>query len=305
MNDTRTTVDMPEVSWTALGAAWTRAQEGRRADPLFTDDLATRFVDAVGADAPYIQAGAQALAQDVEDVLANPFTAMGDYVAIRTRWMDDILRAAADDGIRQVVLLAAGLDTRAYRIPWPEGTRVFELDLPELIDFKESVLRADGAVPACERHAVSFDLREGWSAALRAAGFDPTRPTAWLAEGLLHYLAPADNQRMLDDVSALSAPGSRLVADHIDAAMMSGDHAETADSTGLEYDQLVLGGPGEPPVPWLRRAGWRVEAHAPADCAVAYGRPVPPLLDPAVPGSVRDGALFLSAHWSGQGSDRA
>lgn len=305
MTDTQTAVEMPQVSWTALGAAWTRAREGERADALFTDDLARHFIAAVGDKAPYIEAGEQALDEDEGDVLANPFTAMGDYVAIRTRWLDDLLRRAAADGIRQVVLLAAGLDTRAYRIEWPPELRLFELDLPDLIAFKEEVLRASGARPACDRRAVSFDLREGWAGALRAAGFDATRPTAWLAEGLLHYLTPADNQQMLDDIGALSAPGSVLATDHIEAAMMGGENAETADTTGLEYDQLVKGGPGEHPVRWLERCGWQVESRNPGDCAVEYGRPIPPLLDPAVPGSVRDGALYLQARWDGKTRDAA
>jgi methyltransferase (TIGR00027 family) len=297
MSDTPTKVDMPQVSWTALGAAWTRAREGERPDALFSDALAQHFIDAVGGDAPYIEAGNKALEAADGDVLANPFTAMGDYVAIRTRWLDNLLRGAADRGIRQVVLLAAGLDTRAYRIDWPKGLRLFELDLPDLIDFKESVLRATGARPRCDRVAVSFDLRKGWPGALRAAGFDLGQPTAWLAEGLLHYLTPEVNQRMLDDIGALSAPGSLLATDHIEAAMMGGDNADTADSTGLEYAQLVKGGPAQHPVRWLQAAGWQVELFSPADCAMEYGRPIPPLLDPAVPGSVHDGALFLQARW--------
>ncbi|WP_031013740.1 SAM-dependent methyltransferase [Streptomyces sp. NRRL F-5727] len=299
MSDTPSNVDMPEVSWTALGAAWTRAREGDRPDALFTDPLAAHFITAVGGEAPYIKAGEQARADADADPLANPFTAMGDYVALRTRWLDDLLRDAAADGIRQVVLLAAGLDTRAYRLDWPAGLRLFELDLPELVSFKENVLRAHDARPACDRIAVSFDLRDGWSTALRTAGFDPTRPTVWLAEGLLHYLTPEDNQAMLDDITALSAPGSQLATDHIEADMMGGSHAPTADSTGLKYDRLVKGGPGTTPATWLERSGWQAEEHAVADCAVRHGRPIPPLLDPDVPGSVKDGAVFLSARWNG------
>ncbi|WP_405577897.1 SAM-dependent methyltransferase [Streptomyces sp. NBC_01190] len=295
MTDTPTRIDMPEVSWTALGAAWMRAQEGRRPDALFSDPVAAQFVDAVGGEAPYIAAGEQALADAGGDVLANPFTAMGDYVAIRTRWLDDLLRAAAADGIRQVVLLAAGLDTRAQRLPWPAGLRLFELDLPGLVAFKERVLRDGGAPPTCDRVTVSCDLRGDWPAALRDAGFDPGRPAVWLAEGLLHYLTPAVNQSMLDGVAGLSAPGSLLAVDHIEAAMMGGNNAETANSTGLAYDQLVKGGPGEHVVTWLERSGWLPTVHEVADCALRYGRPVPPLIDPAVPGSVRDGAVFLLA----------
>jgi len=284
------TVEMPPVSWTAIGATWSRALEGDRADPLFRDDLASAFLAATGADAPY--AAAQRNVVDAGDVLANPFTAMGDYVAIRTRWMDDVLTAATGAGLRQVVVLAAGLDTRAFRLDWPVGTRLFEVDLPELMEFKDGVLRANAARPSCERITIPADLRTDWPAALRQAGFDPARPVVWLLEGLLHYLSPEDNHRLLAQISSLSAAGGELITDHIEAAMMGGSNAEAADSTGLKYDALVKGGPGDPEN-WLRSAGWTPRLVSTAETAVALGRPVPPLIDPRIPGSVPDGALFL------------
>jgi hypothetical protein len=104
---------------------------------------------------------------------------------IRTRFFDDYLTAAIAARCHQVVLLAAGLDTRALRLAWPAGTRVFEIDLPGVLSFKDSVLAAQGAVPRCERIKVPADLCTDWTAALAEAGFDRSTPAAWLAEGLL------------------------------------------------------------------------------------------------------------------------
>jgi methyltransferase (TIGR00027 family) len=115
------------------------------------------------------------------------------------------------------VILASGLDSRAYRLQWPTGTTVFEIDLPEVIEFKTATLTNLGAAPTAERRAVAADLRQDWPAALRENGFDTDRPTAWIAEGLLHYLAPDAKQRLLDNITALSAKGSKLALDNLPA----------------------------------------------------------------------------------------
>jgi len=131
-------------------------------------------------------------------------------IAARTRYFDEFFADAAGAGIRQAVVLASGLDTRAYRLDWPTGIAVFEIDQPAVIEFKTTTLAGLGAEPKADLRPVAVDLREDWSTELNAAGFEPTRPSAWIAEGLFGYLAPESQDRLLDAVTALSAPGSRL-----------------------------------------------------------------------------------------------
>ena len=142
---------------------------------------------------------------------------MTDMLAARTRYIDAFFAAAQEDGeaagIRQVVILAAGLDARGYRLPWAPGTTVFEIDQPEVIEFKTATITALGAEPTADVRAVAIDLRHDWPSALRAAGFDSERPAAWAAEGLLGFLPPEAQDRLLDSITALSADGSQLVAE--------------------------------------------------------------------------------------------
>ena len=125
-------------------------------------------------------------------------------MGVRTRFFDEFFLAAANDGIRQAVILASGLDARAYRLPWPAGTTVFEIDQARVIEFKSDTLAEIGATPTADRRAVPVDLRHDWPAALRAAGYDPSKPTAWSAEGLLPFLPPDAQDRLLDNITALS-----------------------------------------------------------------------------------------------------
>src|SRR6185312_7441407 len=136
-------------------------------------------------------------------------TQMPASIAARTRYFDEFFADAAGAGIRQAVVLASGLDTRAYRLDWPTGMAVFEIDQPAVIEFKTTTLAGLGAEPKADLRPVAVDLREDWSTELNAAGFEPTRPSAWIAEGLFGYLAPESQDRLLDAVTALSAPGSR------------------------------------------------------------------------------------------------
>jgi methyltransferase (TIGR00027 family) len=150
---------------------------------------------------------------------ADPLTtAMMEILAAHTRFLDGFLADAARAGIRQVVILASGLDTRAYRLWWPPGTTVYEIDRPEVLDFKSALLRGLGATLTANRCAVGADLRQDWPAALRRVGFDAAQPTAWVAEQLLvGYLAPAAQRRLLDEVAKVSVTGSRFAADHMTA----------------------------------------------------------------------------------------
>jgi len=193
------------------------------------------------------------------------------HVVVRTKFYDDYLLTAASDGIRQVALLAAGLDTRAFRLPWPVGTTVYEVDLPDMIAFKDEVLSHTDGTPTCHRVAIAADLTADWPAALVGAGFDPALPTAWLVEGLLVYLTHDDAARLLTTVADLSAPGSRLSCEQGRSAMQLA--AQSAESGASEATKLWQGGIEDIPG-WLADNGWSVEQHALADLARDYGRPI-------------------------------
>lgn len=260
------------VAKTALGVAMVRAGESLRDDRLFSDPYARRFLDAAPRAFPEEPTSAEDLAN------LGPMASMGAVFAfhsvLRTRFFDDYLLTATAAGCAQVVLLAAGLDTRAFRLPWPGEVRVFELDLPEVFAFKEPVLAGCDAAPTCERSVVPVDLRETWTGELVAAGFEPTAPTAWLAEGLLLYLTAEEATRLLTAVGELSAPSSRLAFEHGDIAGSS-LLAQTRGMPAMdEYTSLWKGGLGEDAPGWLRRHGWQPQIHDLADLAAAHGRPV-------------------------------
>jgi methyltransferase (TIGR00027 family) len=194
---------------------------------------------------------------------------------IRTRFFDDYLLAATTAGCRQVVLLAAGLDTRAFRLAWPDGVRLLELDLPEVLAFKEQILAAQHAVARCQRTVLPADLRKDWPATLTAAGFQPTQPTAWLAEGLLIYLSADQAAHLLTAVAELSAPASQLAFEHgtiADTSLLAQARAMPAMD---QFTKLWKGGLGADAPDWLIRHGWQVQTHDRAALAAAYGRAVP------------------------------
>jgi methyltransferase (TIGR00027 family) len=202
---------------TSVGATATMVASGRaRATraALIDDRFAEPLVRAVGVDFFIRWATGELESADV-DVPGAPWgmQRMTDIQAARTRYIDAFFSEAVSAGIRQVVILAAGLDARGYRLPWAAGTTVFEIDQPQVIGFKTTTIAALGAEPTADIRAVPIDLRHDWPTALQQAGFDTGQPAAWAAEGLLGFL-PADAQdRLLDSVTALSADGSRLVAE--------------------------------------------------------------------------------------------
>jgi len=176
------------VGVTATMVAAARAVASRDENPLIDDPFAAPLVRAVGVDFfTQVVDGAVDLAEADDDGRARLLVAM---MAVRTRFFDDFFLDAGRAGVRQAVILASGLDSRAFRLGWPAGSVVFEIDQPRVIAFTSTVMAELGASPAAERRTVAVDLREDWPAALRAAGFDDTAPTAWSAEGLLIYLPP-------------------------------------------------------------------------------------------------------------------
>jgi methyltransferase (TIGR00027 family) len=200
------------VGATATMVAASRAVASQGPDALLDDPLADPLVRAVGLD-PFIRIVDGEIDFE-DDPLFNRKT-RSEQITVRTRFFDDFFTGATEDGVRQAVILASGLDTRAYRLRWPAGTVVFEIDQPEVIAFKTNTLADLGAAPTAERRTISIDLRDDWPAALREAGFDVNQPTAWSAEGLLPYLPPEAQDRLFDNVTALSAPGSRLATEHV------------------------------------------------------------------------------------------
>lgn len=265
------------VGRTALLVAAARAIETRRADALARDEYAEGFVRAAG-----VCAGWPLRPEEVPGGDADPLWGrLGRYFGLRTRVFDDHLLAAARAGIRQVVLLGAGLDTRAYRLPWPDGCTVFEVDREEVLAFKHRTLDGAAAVPRARRVALAADLRQDWAARLRAAGFEPGRPTAWLAEGLLLYLPSAAEAQLMATVDALSAPGSTFgyeVKYVAESAAVRSSPVYTAARERIGVDLLALfdGDPRPDSAADLTARGWRAQVRTPFQFSRRLGRgPLP------------------------------
>ncbi len=262
------------VSSTAEWIAHARAAETVRADRLFADPLAVTFTEL--SNAP--------LLAEFRDAPTPRF----DVLAVRTRFFDDYLAAATGPGaLRQVVLLAAGLDSRAYRLDWPAGTRVFELDLPELFEAKEDLLRkADLSAPSCERLIVSADLTQDWPAKLRAAGFDPGTPTVWLVEGLLYYLTEEQADAVVRELSALSTPGSVLALEQVNTDTYRAPWMQEWLAQMRAEGRAWQSGVAEPEQ-WLAGYRWEATVVEPSDLDIAVGRRVPRTPAREVPGVAR------------------
>jgi methyltransferase (TIGR00027 family) len=204
-----------------------------------------------------------------------------EVLAVHTRFTDEFLTGAVAAGISQVVILASGLDTRPYRLWWPPGTTLYEVDQPDVLDFKAAVLRGLGAKLRASRRSVGMDLRQDWLAALRRVGFDSDQPTAWVAEGLLvGYLPPDEQNRLLRDVTAVSAAGSRFAADHISTwtpSHIAGGQAlvDGWREQGLDVELATLTYSGEyrdvPAV--LAEQGWQTVERTVAEVFNATGLP--------------------------------
>ena len=247
-----------------------RARETLRPDRLFADPYAQAFVDA--APGMFPPRAASPVATPAQDARARVGRSLYQRAVIRTRFYDEFLIAAAGEGCHQVVLLAAGLDTRAFRLDWGEQTRLFELDLPDVLAFKDRVLAQAGATARCTRTVVPADLRADWPAELVRAGYAPGAATAWLIEGLMFYLTPAEAGNLLAAVTGLSAAGGQLSFEHSPAgasALVS--RAQTMPAIH-EYAELWKGGLGQDAPGWLAAHGWLARLHSLAAVARSYGR---------------------------------
>lgn len=273
------------VGLTAVTMAQERRIESRREDRLFDDPLADRFISALVASDDDGAAGGPSDLELVLPGLADGLT-LGDFVPefrgfvpLRTRYYDDQVLSAVANGCRQIVVLAAGLDARAFRLPLPADVRVFELDLPDLMEFKAGVLRGYEAGPTARRLPVPVDLRDDFVVPLRAAGFEPSEPTVWLAEGLLPYLTPDDSDRLLERVGRLSAGRSLLLADQLGSRVwqLAGsrrDEISVLDKVGASWQSTI-----DDPVGWFAAHGWKAEVADMNAFAAKQARDVPALLD--------------------------
>ncbi len=255
------------VGATATAVAARRAMASKGPDPLIDDPFAETLVNAVGVEAFIKMMNGEIELTDGEHP-ADTSRRLAEGMAVRTRFFDNFFADAAAAGVRQAVILAAGLDTRAYRLQWPAGTTVFEVDQPQVIEFKTRTLAELGAVPTADRKAAAADLRDDWVAALRDNGFNSERPTAWIAEGLLGYLPPEAQDRLFDTITTLSFSGSRIgtgyVPDIHDRIAKRGKQiSERWRRLGLNmnWSELVYDGERNDAVTYLAECGWQTEVH--------------------------------------------
>ncbi len=255
------------VGATATAVAARRAMASKGPDPLIDDPFAEPLVKAVGVDA-FIRMMNGELEFGDDDPAFTP-RRLAEGMAVRTRYFDSFFLDAAAAGLRQAVILAAGLDTRAYRLAWAAQTVVYEIDQPQVIEFKTRTLAGLGATPTADRRAVATDLRDDWPAALRDSGFDPHEPTAWIAEGLLAYLPPDAQDRLFDNITGLSAKGSRLgtgyvpnIRDRITKRGREVSERWRRLGLNLNWADLVYDGERNDVVEYLRSHGWQVTTRS-------------------------------------------
>ena len=270
------------VGATATFVAVVRAMASRDPRGLINDPFAKPLVRAVGVDFFTKMMDGELDLDAIENASPVRVQAMIDGMAVRTKYFDDYFVNATGAGVRQAVILASGLDSRAYRLPWPAGTVVYELDQPQVIEFKTTTLAGIGAEPTATRRTIPIDLRADWPAALQAAGLDTRAPTAWLAEGLLIYL-PADAQdRLFDNITALSVPGSTIATEFVPGIVdFDADRVREAASSfrehGVDVDlaSLVYAGERNHVVDYLRTKEWDVEGVTRTELFKRHGIDVP------------------------------
>ena len=291
------------VGATALGVASARAAETESDDPLIQDPFARVFLDAVG-DGVWNWHSTSLLPPELieaEPELPLQRQAMVGYMASRTKFFDTFFLDAMQSGIRQAVILAAGLDSRSWRLPWPDGVTVYELDQPRVLDFKISTLTEHGAQPACNRVAVAVDLRQDWPKALQEAGFDASAPSVWSAEGLMPYLPAAAQDLLFDRIQELTAPGSRVAVEALGPTFLDEeirakrrarmDRVREVMATANPQreiprtDELWYFEEREPVGDWYARHGWDVTVTPAGELMVGFGRSAAKEVKDQVPGN--------------------
>ncbi|MEZ0349613.1 class I SAM-dependent methyltransferase [Mycobacterium sp. pR1184] len=277
------------VGATATWVAAARAIASKRPNALIDDPFADPLVRAVGMDFftgvldGEITDESGGIAPDADLDAEFNLERMVNMMAVRTKFFDDFFTDATAAGVRQAVILAAGLDSRAYRLDWPAGTVVYEVDQPAVVEFKSTTLSHLGAEPTAQRRTVAVDLREDWLNALRHSGFDETKPAAWSAEGLLMYLPPDAQDRLFDAITTLSAPGSWLATEyHRDSSMplLQRRAKAMADRWGkfgfdVDVSTLVYYGERTPAAEYLAAQGWSVSTRTRAEMFAEAGLSAP------------------------------
>jgi methyltransferase (TIGR00027 family) len=280
------------VGATATMVAAARAMATTADDALINDPFAEPLVRAVGVDFFTRLVTGELRPEDLDsDSESVGMQRMTDNMAVRTKFFDEFFLSATEGGIRQAVILASGLDSRAYRLTWPAGTTVYEIDQPDVIEFKTRTLAELGAEPTAKRRTVAMDLRYDWPSALIEEGFDPNQPTAWSAEGLLGYLPPDAQDRLLDTVTELSAPGSRVAVESVPNIDPT-DHEKAIERMkaasdrwrdhgfDLDFAELVYLGDRNEAATYLGDHGWQLSRNSVNELFAANG--LPPVEDEEV-----------------------
>ncbi|MEU3859732.1 SAM-dependent methyltransferase [Streptomyces sp. NPDC028722] len=271
------------VGRTALLVAAARAIETHRTDALARDPFAEHFVRAAPVSAGWPVRPEQVPAGEADPLWGR----LGRYFGLRTRVLDEHLLDSVERDARQVVLLGAGLDCRAFRLGWPPGCAVHEVDTAGVLAFKQAVLDGTRATPTAGRRTIAADLRLDWSEVLLNAGFDPAAPTAWLAEGLLLYLPAAAERRLMATIGRLSAAGSTLayeIKEIAESPRVRASPVYAAARQRLGIDLLALFDSEARPdsAGELTKRGWTVAVHTPYDFTARYGRGPRPEPDDAL-----------------------
>ena len=301
------------VGATALGVAAARAAETESENPLISDPFARVFLNAAGDGMWNWFAAANLPAEivEAEPDLKPRMQGMVDYMAARTAFFDQFFLDAARAGVHQVVILAAGLDSRAWRLPWPDGTTVYELDQPRVLEFKSSTLRERGAEPTANLVDVPVDLRHDWPAALQQAGFDPSAPSVWSAEGLLPFLPAVAQELLFERVQALGAAGSRIAVEAPGPDFLDQDAQAKRREDMQRVRDLITKLEPQREIPdvqdlwyfeeredvgdWLGRHGWDVTVTPAEDLMARYDRRPPQEVEDAAPKT-----LFVAAQRAGE-----
>jgi methyltransferase (TIGR00027 family) len=285
------------VGQTALGVAMARADETMSERPLFTDPYAQLFLDAA------MERGWQL----PPSYMLERIRAISGYAASRTKWFDEFVIASGANGIKQAVILAAGLDARAWRLPWVDRSVVYEIDQPKVLEFKTQTLAEHGVRPAVSRYvAVPVDLRQDWPKALRDTGFDPAVATAWAAEGLLPYLSAAGQDLLFERIHELSAPGCRIGVESFGSGFFDREYlasrqeqmrrlreeaGEDVNENVPDTQDLWYIEDRTDVAEWLTEHNWEVSAIESVELMTRYGRWTPGQDDASAPRTV-----FLDGH---------
>ncbi len=269
----------PSLGFTAHWTASARAQESARTDCLFNDPWALKLAGEVGMDWLAQRSGSVA------------------PMIIRTHYFDGFLKNIAwQQAVRQIVILAAGLDTRAYRLDWPEQTHLFEIDQPNVLEYKADILTTAGAKPKCVRTEIATDLTQPWREPLLQHGFDPGQPSGWLLEGLLFYLPVESITQILDQVSHLAVPGSWLGFDIINSLTLTSPYTKAWIDMQASYGAPWIGSMDDPEG-FLAERGWQANLSQPGAPDANYGRwalPIYPAKAPNLPHN-----WYVTAHKPG------